>query len=229
MFPRSYSDLFEYYLNIAQDWYYSLGEMTFWILISIGLLQCFFGYRMFIIYLWLIGVAIGLVLSVLLAAMLDVGEAGSIIILIIGTLGGGSLMVALHKLGIFLLGGVVGVGVVWLFHLQGFEIDNTTPYIIGGIIFGVIAVSLERHIIILTTAITGGFLVVQEVWNKQIKLMVHDRVMETISEKSILENVIDFETVPEEIKQLVLILIAGWLMLTILGAFVQYKTTGRRQ
>ena len=97
---------------LVLDWIDTNQQIVYWLLILLGALQCFFGYRVFIIYLWITGAVIGAILSLVLAALLGVEEIGFIVLLIIGILAGGSLMIAIHHLGVFVVGGAAGVALL---------------------------------------------------------------------------------------------------------------------
>ena len=153
---------------LVLDWIDTNQQIVYWLLILLGALQCFFGYRVFIIYLWITGAVIGAILSLVLAALLVVEEIGFIVLLIIGILAGGSLMIAIHHLGVFVVGGAAGVALLAFYSMTVREVMTVAPYIIVGVIFGLVAVALERHIIIIITAVSGAIMVVSQSMNKYI-------------------------------------------------------------
>jgi len=153
---------------LVLDWIDTNQQIVYWLLILLGALQCFFGYRVFIIYLWITGAVIGAILSLVLAALLGVEKIGFIVLLIIGILAGGSLMIAIHHLGVFVVGGAAGVALLAFYSMTVREVMTVAPYIIVGVIFGLVAVALERHIIIIITAVSGAIMVVSQSMNKYI-------------------------------------------------------------
>ena len=164
---------------LVLDWIDTNQQIVYWLLILLGALQCFFGYRVFIIYLWITGAVIGAILSLVLAALLGVEEIGFIVLLIIGILAGGSLMIAIHHLGVFVVGGAAGVALLAFYSMTVREVMTVAPYIIVGVIFGLVAVALERHIIIIITAVSGAIMVVSQSMNKYIADTLMDYAQST--------------------------------------------------
>lgn len=119
-----------------------------------GLVNAFFGYKIFKIVLavcgFLTGVFIGGVPALLLAGDGSVGLA----VLLIPVCGiiGAVLAVVLHKVGVFLSVGAMGF-IIFLLLLQ-----NTSIALVLGIVCGIAGVVLEKYAIIISTGLSGGFL-----------------------------------------------------------------------
>lgn len=209
---------------LVLDWIDTNQKIVYWLLILLGALQCFFGYRVFIIYLWLTGAAVGAVISLILAALLGVEQIGFIVLLIIGILAGGSLMIAIHHLGVFVVGGAAGVALLAFYSVTVREVMTVAPYIIVGVIFGLVAVALERHIIIIITAVTGAIMVVSQSMNKYIADTLMDYAQST-GRSTALEDLITRGYFPDQIKPMLLQMVGLIVLLAVLGMIVQYRTT----
>ncbi|MDD3997667.1 MAG: DUF4203 domain-containing protein [Sphaerochaetaceae bacterium] len=209
---------------LVLDWIDTNQQIVYWLLILLGALQCFFGYRVFIIYLWITGAVIGAILSLVLAALLGVEEIGFIVLLIIGILAGGSLMIAIHHLGVFVVGGAAGVALLAFYSMTVREVMTVAPYIIVGVIFGLVAVALERHIIIIITAVSGAIMVVSQSMNKYIADTLMDYAQST-GRSTTLEDLIMRGYFPDQIKPMLLQMVGLIVLLAVLGMIVQYRTT----
>lgn len=132
---------------------------VFVVLIFLGVLQCFFGYKLFRFYLALMGAAMGCALALILVYFLKLEDsATSIGIILVFTGLGAVTMIFLYHLGIFVLGGFIGLSSVYLYSEVMNPILAEAPYIIGFILIGVAALLLEKHVIIIYTAMSGAFL-----------------------------------------------------------------------
>jgi hypothetical protein len=131
--------------------------------IGLGIVQCFFGYRFFKFVLGLTGfVACGF-LAGSFAYGVSENEIAAVVIGLIGGLLGAWLFVALYFVGVFLIGAYLGV----VLSLMAFAVANTEPHLvlvaIAAIVAGVLAVWIQKFMIMLSTAFGGAWLIVQGV------------------------------------------------------------------
>lgn len=125
--------------------------------IAWGLLDCFFGYRVFRFTVALLGALAGAAGGQAAATALGLGHGGVIGGILAGGLLGAGLAYLLYLAAVFLAGFGFGstLGILVLTHL------NHTVALLGGGLLGVIggflAVKLQRVLLILSTALLGSF------------------------------------------------------------------------
>lgn len=129
------------------------------LLLIIGLINCFFGYRAFsvVLVIWgfLIGYALGISLTgnSLPTTQLVVGFFGGLV--------GAWIFARLYKAGVFIAGALLGFLIVAIIaNLLGYA-PFTWFNGIGLLIGGLLALNLQRLIIIAATAFAGGWSLVQ--------------------------------------------------------------------
>jgi hypothetical protein len=125
--------------------------------IAWGVLDCFFGYRVFRVTLVVLGGCAGALFGQAAGMALDLGAAGEIGGLIAGALLGAGVALLLYIVAVFLVGFGFGatLGILLLAHLH-----QTVALLAGGLlglIGGVAAVKLQRVLIVLSTALLGAF------------------------------------------------------------------------
>jgi len=125
--------------------------------ILIGLIQCFWGYRLFRVVLGIVGFLIGAALGWVLGLSFIGEQWGAILGAILGGLIGAALLSVLYFLGVFVMGGLLGamlgatlLGVVGLDQIP-------VVLIVLGIIGGILAVIFQKAMIILSTAFSGSW------------------------------------------------------------------------
>ena len=196
-----------------------LSQQTQQILIGIsiliGLVNCLFGYRIFrfIIALW--GFVFGAVVGSLVG-MAFYDSAGGIIGAIVGGLLCAVLAYVLYFVGIFLL----GAGLAALLCSVGFAAGGQQPLILvlvpAAIVGGILALILQKLLIILATSFGGAWTVATGVF-------------------ALLGKAPDFAAMAEhpELMEGFLAqnmgLIACWLGFGVAGVVVQYSLTARRK
>lgn len=131
------------------------------IYIILGLVTCFWGYRIFRIVLGIVGFITGAYIAGYLTSRFTGGLG--IMTLIAGLAGGlilGSVFVTLYMAGVFILGATAG----WLF---GFILTNAADRSLHIILFiilalsgGILAVLFQRMIVIVSTAMIGAWYMV---------------------------------------------------------------------
>jgi hypothetical protein len=136
------------------------AELYLWISIGAiawGLLDCFFGYRVFKITLAVVGGLFGVVFGQAAGHALGFGTGGEIGGMIVGGLLGAGLAFMLYTGAVFVAGFGFGstLGVLLLTHYN--HMVALMSGLVLGIIGGFLAVSLQRVLIILSTALLGSF------------------------------------------------------------------------
>ena len=136
------------------------AELYLWISIGAiawGLLDCFFGYRVFKITLAVVGGLFGVVFGQAAGHALGLGTGGEIGGMIMGGLLGAGLAFMLYTGAVFVAGFGFGstLGVLLLTHYN--HMVALMSGLVLGIIGGFLAVSLQRVLIILSTALLGSF------------------------------------------------------------------------
>lgn len=125
-----------------------------------GLLECFFGYRIFRIILLLFGFFIGGVLGYSYGGAISNGNvAAAILVGFFGGIVGAGITVFLRFIGIFLIGAFLGLLCSSLLGMIGLEID-VLFMIIMAIIGGVLCLVLDKLMIIVATSFGGAWLTV---------------------------------------------------------------------
>lgn len=131
------------------------------LLIIWGLLDCFFGYRVFKFTVGLFGIAAGAVLGhQLCVEVLGIAGAARWIGLGIGAIVGGVLAFGLYLVGVFILGFSFGFMFAPAFFQQSSELTMLAIGVGAGLICGIIAVVAQRLIISICTAWSGAIRVI---------------------------------------------------------------------
>ncbi len=182
--------------------------------IAIGLLNCFFGYRIFKVMLGIYGFVLGASVGALVADSVAAGHALWLVIgAVVGGVAGAALMVLLYLVGVFVVGAVAGA---LLANLIGAALGTHLPELVVLIVaaaVGIIAVALQRTAIILATAFSGGWGVV-------------GGAMALLSGRTaFLVNPLNRPQALHRTGLPLLVLLVLWLVLSIAGAVVQFRTT----
>lgn len=144
-------------------------------LFLLGALACFAGYRMFTSFLRFWGAVVGAVLGFFIADYLTTGtfdidlsridSTALVIAFLAGALAGALLAVTLYRGVVFVTGAGVGGLAGWYGWALLTGAPNPLPAVLLGSLCGLLAVRLERPMIILSTAASGGYaLVVAGAW-----------------------------------------------------------------
>jgi hypothetical protein len=131
------------------------------LLIALGLITCFAGYRLFRVLLAVYGFALGAGLGAVMASSFADGQllltlAGAVL----GGLAGAVLMVVLYFVGVFGVGTVAGALLV---NLLAGAVGVDVPILVlfvAGPIGGLLAMLVQRVAIVLATALAGAWAVV---------------------------------------------------------------------
>ncbi|MGB1285278.1 MAG: DUF4203 domain-containing protein [Aggregatilineales bacterium] len=187
------------------------------IFIIFGVVNTFFGWRLVRLLIAAWGFVIGGSIGLALAA----NSGTAVILLAIGAGGliGIVLSYVLYLVGLFSMGASFGAGLLTV--LPVFLALNPDPIfvIIAALIGGIIAVALQRPIVIIYTAFSGAaFIVIGGL------LFVPDAISVSVSE----ETRLAFRTLSSNFEvnpDLNNTAIAVWVVIGIIGALVQFRTT----
>jgi hypothetical protein len=174
--------------------------------IVVGVVQCFFGYRIFRIILGVTGFFLGGLAGGYLAFGLTQSQFGAIVGGLIGGLIGAALMAGLYIVGVFLIGALFGAMVALAVLSLGGGSPATWIVVIAALAGGVLAALLQKVIIILATAFGGAWWMLTGV--------------------ATLAGVVSFESVREWLGALASApfgWLIGWLVLGVVGLFFQYR------
>jgi hypothetical protein len=122
-----------------------------------GLLDVFFGYRIFKVTLAIIGGLLGLAGGHALAVAAGFGQGGQIAALVVGAMLGAGLAFLLYIAAVFVAGFAFGstLGLLLLAHYH--QMVALLTGLVLGLIGGFLAVKVQRILIILSTALVGSF------------------------------------------------------------------------
>lgn len=133
--------------------------------IGLGVVYCFFGYRVFKIILGILGFILGASAAVAIAFNLfGRGQVVAILAGLVGGIVGAVLMVVLYFVGIFLLGAWLGSLLGVLLTGGGGRPIETAVILVLAVIGGVVAVMLQKFMIILSTALSGAWAIVSGIF-----------------------------------------------------------------
>jgi hypothetical protein len=171
--------------------------------IALGLVQCFFGYRIFRVILGITG----FILGGLLAGYLVNSLTQSQLLSVIGALIGAGLMAGLYKVGVFLIGALFGgMAVSALFALVGGS-PPTWVVVILAIVVGVLAVLFQKLMIVMATSFLGSWWAVSGI----------AAIMGVIQLPSL-------QGFPPGLRSAPAGWLIGWFVLGIVGFIVQYRS-----
>jgi hypothetical protein len=122
-----------------------------------GLVDCFFGYRVFKFTVALLGAVAGAVFGQAAGAAMDLGRGGELGGLLLGALLGGGLAFLLYLAAVFLAGFGFGATLGMLLLANYHHTVAVISGIVLGLIGGIVAVKLQRVLLILSTATLGAF------------------------------------------------------------------------
>ncbi len=135
----------------------------------LGILICFFGYRLLRFTLVVVGLALGAYLGSFIALTLNITVPVTAVIVIVLSIVGALLMSLLLKLGIFLLGAAGALLLARTF------IGTTAGYhllikLLAGVVGGVLALLISRPVLCLLTAFIGSWSAVTGIFS----LLMHN-------------------------------------------------------
>jgi hypothetical protein len=181
--------------------------------ILVGVLQCFFGYRIFKFILGLTGFLLGGALSIVIGYTISQVEAFVLLTGLVGGFIGAALMVTLYYVGIFLIGAILGSVLGTVFYAVAEGNPDPAVLLILAVLAGIIALIFQKFMIIVSTAFGGS-------WGVVIGIVYF--ITGTVN----LSN-------PEQIfssggKYLYALLLC-WLVLGVAGVIIQYRSAQTKE
>lgn len=180
----------------------------------IGLLICFFGYRIYRFVLAIAGFTIGASFIAGVASTLS-ESLDTYVILIAGVAGGlitAACFLLLYSAGVFLMGAFFGAVIFSAVSII-FSLSADWPiYLIPAVICGVLALVLKRFMLILITSLAGAWVIITGV------LYIIDKDMNPLKPEYI-SSITEIETYR---------IIVSWIALSGLGFVVQYLIFPRK-
>lgn len=184
------------------------------LLIGFGLVNCFFGYRLFKLMLALWGFLLGVIVGAIIANSLAEEQTSWLVVgVVVGGLLGAVLLRSLYMFGVFVVGGIAGA---LLANAGGGMLGVETPLVVivvFAIVGGIAVMILQRVAIILTTAILGAWAIV-----RGISLLL-------TGSESLPAGATSMTTPAQEIGLPVLIVLILLAILGVVGIVIQFRTT----
>jgi hypothetical protein len=182
--------------------------------IAFGLLNCFFGYRIFRVLLGIYGFLLGALVGLIVAGNIAAGQTLWLLVgAIVGGVIGAVLMVFLYFVGVFVVGALAGA---LLSNAIGAMVGVDVPtvvVVIVAIVVGVVALIAQRVVLILATAFSGSW---GAVAGGVLLFTGH-----SLPGLGVLARPSTWEQA--DLPMLVVLLV--WLALGVAGALVQFRTT----
>lgn len=173
--------------------------------IIFGILQCFFGYKIIRIILILTGFIVGFYATYFLNV--DIGPELNSYRQLIGGVIGAVLFGVLYKVGIFLIGALLGYILSILFT------NDPTANGIVAVVAGILALIIEKFMIIAATSFSGAWAIIKGV---DYYLTMNTSLAEW--------DLFDFIYIIPRPSMLV-----AWVILGIVGMVVQYRMFGKKE
>lgn len=124
---------------------------------SMGVLDIFFGYRIFKITLAVAGGALGLVAAFYAATALHLSPGLETAVMVVGVILGAGLAFLLYLAAVFVAGFGLGATLTILFMTSYHPAVTLIAGLVMGVIGGFLAIKAQRILIILSTALLGSF------------------------------------------------------------------------
>lgn len=196
------------------------AQLILVVLAGVGLLYCFLGYRILKFILGLTGFLLAGSAAAVLVGFLSYGNLiGMGVALLIGGICGAMALFFLYRTGIFCLG-MLGASLAAYTILQGRPESWILWAVAGiGLAGGLGALLIERPAMTLATAAIGAMLISQSV----LALLRQQGLLEKVP-----PSVEDVTASLPPIPYLSWGVFAAWVLLTLFGAYVQFRT-GRRK
>jgi hypothetical protein len=195
------------------------GAATLIALVSIafGLLNCFFGYRIFRIMLGVYGFILGAVAGFALINSVAPDETLWLLLaVLVGGLLGAALMVIFYFIGVFLIGALAGAIIV---DTLGLAIGVDMPLlviVIVAIVAGTAALFFQRYAIIVATALSGAWTAVGGTFS-------------LISSQELELRQVFAQAAGQRAGLALWIVLVIWLVVAVAGVILQLRTTAERE
>ena len=181
------------------------------VIILFGALNCYLGYKWFRVLLGIWGFIFGGGLGMTLMA-----QAPPLFVLVAGMIGaaaGTFLIYFLFRMGIFLIGAVLGYMLATALFASFGTGENALLYgLVGAAIFGGLALLLKRYFVIVITAFLGASTIVTGL----TLIAEGERIMQTINEEQVA-----LRDAPTTVG-------AVWLLFAVSGILIQYVLYGMK-
>ena len=125
-----------------------------------GLVECFFGYRIFMVTLAIVGFLIGAVLAGAIGAAQSHEPVVALLSAIVGGFIGAVLMIVLHFVGVFVLGALLGGLLGAMLCAAANSKPEPAILMIPAVMGGIAALLVRKFMIILATSFSGAWSVV---------------------------------------------------------------------
>lgn len=188
-------------------------QAIYGVLLILGLLVCFWGYRLFRFWLFVAGLQAGFFLGLSLGSTLLKNQVLILIVAILSALLIAGLSFALVRLGALFAGAAV-VGLVFILLMQLFSV-HYSPYVLIAVmvIGGLLGVFSVKPFLVLATAVNGAWLAADSAAN-----LISGHALN------------DYLTAHQAMKTGTLILLlAGIIVLAIFGTMVQFSNLHKKQ
>jgi len=176
--------------------------------LAFGVLQCFFGYRLFKVILGILGFFWGAALGAVVGAL--TGPLFVLLFAIVGGVLGAVLFVLLFFVGIFVLGAGLGLLVGMAISALGGVIPAVFIALPLALVGGVLALIFQKLIIILATAFGGA-------WS----------VVSSVAAIALGAQAFDWLKTPDTLGSWSAAVPVAWIALAVVGVIVQYRVTGK--
>jgi len=199
-------------------------------LVVLGLLFCFFGYRIFRVLLVFAGAIIGAGGAIAAANHLWPQVIPAAIVAgIVGGLVGGILMIVAYYVGVFLAGASFAASIATVLTGATSQNPQLVAIIPAAIVGGILALVLQKLIIILATSFMGSLTTVigagYFIWPQWLdELSKAKPVMPTTNPEALLQHGTQIFNSPH-----VGVAIVWWLVLGAAGAFIQHFWTAKKK
>lgn len=134
------------------------------VLFLVGVLNCFFGYKFFKVILAAAGFIIGGYICGRIAYAINPTESFAIVSGVIGGIIIAVIVFVFYYAGIFLAGALLGLSIAMSLKLNFDNVTNLAILIVLVISGGILALIFQKFMIIISTAFTGAFLIVNSVF-----------------------------------------------------------------
>jgi hypothetical protein len=179
------------------------------VLLVFGVVNCFWGYRIFRVVLALWGFVLGAAIGVALAG--DSGTLMVVFVALVGGLIGAGVFALLYFVGVFAAGAILGFLLTASLMNVVMPEPNAFVAVIGALVVGLLALAVNKLIIILSTSFAGAWSLVQAA-ALMFSTAQADRVLAARG---------PFDLV----SAMGMGAVIGWLVLGVLGVIVQYRVT----
>lgn len=186
------------------------------VVIFIGALSCFFGYRIFKIILAIWGFILGAIGGALLGAIFGMGQT---VYMVLGGLLGGIigavLLVVVYFIGIFILGALAGFLLAYILGMSFNLPTHPAILLVTSVLGGILAIIFQKFMIIFSTALAGA-------WSMVLGIFI-------------LTGWIPFQELflrPKLIfgaGGILYITLLAWIILAIAGTVIQFTLTGKKK